>query len=599
MKIDTPRSLCLLATAVFTLGVGRLEAQCLPPPMDQWFPDPGTQVEFGLEVAISGDWAVVGACLEDLTSPFREDAGAAYVYRRTASVWMFHSKLTASDAAAFDQFGVDVDIDGATIVVGARQHNHAASYWLNAGAAYVFEFDGVNNWSQSTELLNSDGTPSVGEFAATVGISGDTIVVGSQFDDALCADCGGTYVYVEPALGWSASPLLFETAKLVSSFPSNGLQFGDEVAIDGETIIVGAWRDDTGGVLDSGAVYVFEKLASGWATGTTSSARIVLDAPQSDSEFGVRLDVQEDSTADLVAITARSYSLIADHSGAAFAVDEPMGGWSGEITVSANLLSSQITAFDNYGLGISIDGNRIVVGSPQDDPPGHEDIGRAFVFERQSGKWVDTYWLQADLHDSTGTYAAYMGGGVAIEGTTVLVGAHLDDNPAGPDAGTVLVYDLTPCHVQLYCFCDGGAPCMNTDSSAGCSNSSGAGTLLVDYGTTSVAGNDLMLSATGLPINQFGIMFMGGAAAEHSFGDGHICVAAGGIGIFRYLPPQNSGPLGQIVEGPIVSRSQSFAPAGRIGVGDTWYFQCWYRDPMGPCGFGFNFSNALAATFIP
>jgi hypothetical protein len=114
-----------------------------------------------------------------------------------------------------------------------------------------------------------------------------------------------------------------------------------------------------------------------------------------------------------------------------------------------------------------------------------------------------------------------------------------------------------------------------------------------------VAADDLFLTATDLPPNQFGIFFMGPAQIEVPFGDGKLCVGAGSAGLYRYRA-QSSGPAGVLVEGPIVGTSLSrFLPAGRIAVGATWSFQNWHRDPGGPCGFAFNTSNGMSVTFVP
>jgi hypothetical protein len=93
---------------------------------------------------------------------------------------------------------------------------------------------------------------------------------------------------------------------------------------------------------------------------------------------------------------------------------------------------------------------------------------------------------------------------------------------------------------------------------------------------------------------------MGGGQVQAPFGDGLRCVGAGGLGIFRFHPIQNSGATGTITLGPaFAARSQAFPFNGRIDPGETWYFQGWYRDPMGPCGTAFNLSNGVAATFGP
>ena len=112
-------------------------------------------------------------------------------------------------------------------------------------------------------------------------------------------------------------------------------------------------------------------------------------------------------------------------------------------------------------------------------------------------------------------------------------------------------------------------------------------------------GDDMVLRVINLVANQFGIIYMGDASMPAvPFGDGQRCV--GGAELFRF-PVRFSGPQAIFGEGPgIVAFSASnFPSGGHIAAGDTWYFQGWYRDPLGPCGSGFNLSNAVAVTFVP
>jgi hypothetical protein len=149
--------------------------------------------------------------------------------------------------------------------------------------------------------------------------------------------------------------------------------------------------------------------------------------------------------------------------------------------------------------------------------------------------------------------------------------------------------------VTPYCFCAVGI-CGNADPSAGCANSTGSGALLTAAGTTSVANDDLFLTMAPLPINKFGIFFMGTTTPMLPFGDGYRCV--GGM-LFRY-PVLNSGAGGTISFGPIVGYANAnFPPAGNIASGSSWNFQGWYRDPTGPCGTGFNLTQGKAITFTP
>lgn len=151
--------------------------------------------------------------------------------------------------------------------------------------------------------------------------------------------------------------------------------------------------------------------------------------------------------------------------------------------------------------------------------------------------------------------------------------------------------------VSPYCFCANVAPCGNLDPLAGCRNSTGNGARATWQGTTSVSQDDLVLRAVSVPTNVFGLVFMGSQQTAPTFlFDGLLCT--GGT-TFRF-PLKSSGNAGQIVEGPgIVAHSATFGLAGTIQAGDTWNFQTWFRDPIGPCLLTANLSNALAVTFVP
>lgn len=153
--------------------------------------------------------------------------------------------------------------------------------------------------------------------------------------------------------------------------------------------------------------------------------------------------------------------------------------------------------------------------------------------------------------------------------------------------------------INEYCYCDlDGSPCGNDDPAAGCANTSGSGAHLSFSGTHSVSADDLVLTTEGIPPQNFGLYFMGAGQIEYPFGSGLRCVGAGGQGIFRYAPA-SSGAHGVLIEGPGIAALSCvrFPAAGCIQAGSTWNFQCWYRDPQGPCGEEFNTSNGLSVQF--
>jgi hypothetical protein len=143
-------------------------------------------------------------------------------------------------------------------------------------------------------------------------------------------------------------------------------------------------------------------------------------------------------------------------------------------------------------------------------------------------------------------------------------------------------------------------PCGNWDGVSGCRNSTGVGAWLGGFGSASVLADDLELTATNLPPNSMGRLFMGGGTIDVPFGDGLLCAGSGGHGQYRY-PVQAAGPNGTLTLGPGIKEfSQGhFSGTGPITAGSTWHFQAWYRNPAGPCGSGFNTTNAFSVTFAP
>jgi hypothetical protein len=181
--------------------------------------------DFGTSVALSGDTAVVGA-------PFDDDAGSAsgsaYVFVRSGTRWSQQQKLTASDAAPNDDFGLAVALSGDTAVVGAENNS-----------AYVFVRSGTR-WSEQQKLTASDAAAGAGGFFGnSVAVSGDTAVVGAYADVDAGGDSGAAYVFVRSGTRWS------EQQKLTASDAAAGIRFGNSVAVSGDTAVVGAYADDS------------------------------------------------------------------------------------------------------------------------------------------------------------------------------------------------------------------------------------------------------------------------------------------------------------------------------------------------------------------
>ncbi len=464
------------------------------------------------------------------------------------------------------------------------------------------------------------------------------VAVGAIRDDDGASDAGAVWILLLESNGTvHCAKKISATQGGFTGILNSGDLFGQSVISLGDfdeaggsslAIAVGAPRDDSAGV-SMGAVWIIFLDSTGMVHSTNPIK--IYDGAEGflgfDSiEFGLRLasaDLDGNGSNDLFvgdshnsidgAATGAVWALLLQYPASPTVLSQHK--------ISNSGLGGIFTGGDAFGYSVAtlhVNDDSVIdlaVGAIGDiDLP---VAGAVYLLQLTASGTVDCYSKisgtrggftgHLDLDDEFGSSVAPIDLNGDDQWDELAVGAQNDDDDAGGgtglDRGAVWVLSRTNPLILPYCFGNGATiacPCMNeaTDME-GCKNSSDRGANLeASAGTTSVLADDLILSATQLPQNQFGIFYMGGGFHGVLFGDGLRCVSPGGIGLFRYLPPQNSGALGQIVLGPgIVAHSQSFPPAGHIVAGATWHFQAWYRDPTGPCGTAFNLSNALAVTF--
>ena len=213
--------------------------------------------EFGFSVSISDNTAIVGNFRNDDAG---QDSGSAYIFERNtggANNWGEVVKLTASDAAATDYFGFSVSISGDTAIVGAFLNDNNAG--TNSGSAYIFERNagGANNWGEVRQLNASDAA-AFDSFGISVSISGDTAIVGAVGNDDAGTTSGSTYIFKR---NMSGANMWGEGQKITASDAAREDQFGRAVGISGDTVIVGTPYDDDAGE-SSGSAYIFENSST-------------------------------------------------------------------------------------------------------------------------------------------------------------------------------------------------------------------------------------------------------------------------------------------------------------------------------------------------
>ena len=216
-----------------------------------------------------------------------DDSGAAYPIT-IDPIWSQQAYLKASNTEASDAFGQSVAVSGNTLVVGAPfeesgatgvNGNQADNSADEAGAAYVFVRAGTT-WTQQAYLKASNAEAG-DQFGKVVGISGDTVVVGTSSEESNATgvngdqadnsfvQAGAAYVFVRAGTTWT------QQAYLKASNTGVADNFGYSVAISGDTVVVGAVLEDSGAIGvngnqadnsagGSGAAYVFVRGGTSW-----------------------------------------------------------------------------------------------------------------------------------------------------------------------------------------------------------------------------------------------------------------------------------------------------------------------------------------------
>src|SRR6059058_5535853 len=217
--------------------------------------------EFGYRVALADNTLLVGAFTATVGGVASQ--GAAYVFTQSDGTWSESQKLTASDGALFDNFGASVALDGSTLVVGAN----GATVGGNAaqGAVYVFT-ESNGTWTQTQKLTANDGA-AYDNFGLSVALKGSTILVGSP-RAAIGANAGqgALYVFTESNGTWS------QTQKLTASDGATNDSFGESVALDGSTALIGAYNATINGHTWQGAAYIFTESNGSWSEGQRLTA---------------------------------------------------------------------------------------------------------------------------------------------------------------------------------------------------------------------------------------------------------------------------------------------------------------------------------------
>ncbi len=372
---------------------------------------------FGGAVSVSGDTLVVG-CGGSIGGS--SSATSVFVFVRQGGSWSFQAPLSPSFIAPSDQLGRSVAISGDTIVIGAPGEDSNSTMingdrtnntLENFGAAYVFVRTGTA-WNEQS-YLKASNSGREDSFGLAVSISGNTIVVGADGEDSSstsidgdegnnsASGSGAAYVFIRNGTNWTKQAYL----KASNCGPSD--HFGRAVSVSVDTIVVGAFQEDSGAInvngnqldnsaIDSGAAYVFSRNGSSW----TQQAYLKASNTGAYDAFGWSVSVERNA----VAVGAAWF----------------FGGEdSGAVGIAGDQLNE--TALDS---------------------------GAAYFFSRTGAIWTEHSYVKAS---NTGAGDLF-GQAVGISQGTAVVGAYMEDssttgvngtpNEAASNSGAAYVFDL-------------------------------------------------------------------------------------------------------------------------------------------------------------
>ena len=252
-------------------------------------------------------------------------------------------------------------------------------------------------------------------FGDSVSVDGNSVIVGATKDDDQGINAGGAYVFVRTGSTWT------QQQKLVAADGASSDDFGDAVSISGDSAVVGSWRDDDAG-FNTGSAYIFSRSGTNWV----QQKKLVASDADAGDFFGGSVSID----GDLVVVGSSQDDDNGDLSGSAYVYARSGTDWTEQ---------QKLTAFDGafvdrFGGSVSIAGESVVVGAPGDDDEGSGG-GSAYVFTRSGSTWS----LQQKVTAEDGPGGRALGISVSVSGDTVVAGAW-KDNLDGPDSGSTYVF---------------------------------------------------------------------------------------------------------------------------------------------------------------
>lgn len=349
----------------------------------------------------------------------------AYVFTKNGNTWVQSQKLSRISVNNYDHesFGFSVAIEGDTIVVGAPRESIEEGK-IGTGTAYIFTRNG-DTWSQTQKLLASDKW--IGDnFGENVAIHGNTIIVGAPFVDSNLDSNGEIIEHGAAYVFTKNNNIWSQTQKLLVTDKKTDAYLGVSIALNDNILVVGATYDTSEGV-QSGSAYIFTKNGNSWI----QSQKIVANDKSVSDHFGVSVAIDNE---DSILVGAhREDSDGKDNNGAVYVFTKNGDIWE----QSQKILADDRESDDLFGISVAVEGNTMIVGAYREDSGTKTENGKVYVFTKNNNKWNQQGKILATDKDTLDLF----GYAVTIKNNTIFVGAYLDDNNGKSNNGAVYVYE--------------------------------------------------------------------------------------------------------------------------------------------------------------
>ncbi|WP_052713148.1 FG-GAP repeat protein [Pseudoalteromonas rubra] len=397
----------LSACAILTALAGHCFAQ------DRLLANDGrAQDYFGYGAAIDGNTVLVGAHQADVNDI--KDGGVGYVYVLGDKGWQQQAKLVAKPLSADDTLGGKVVLNNNIAMLGGMRRDDKGK---DAGAVVAFERN-AGAWTQAQIVTAPDAKPG-DAFGQSLALTDTTLVIGAPRNDTKANDAGAAYIFQRTGDSWRYH------SKIMASDGAAGDLFGIDVAIDGNTIAVGADLHDKTAE-NAGAVYVYVLEENQWQ----QQAKLMAADGGDTDIFGVRVAISGDTA--LISARRDDVEGLGVDAGSAYIFERTGTRW----TQSQKLTSPDGAADDRFGRGVALSGDTAIISAMNHDAQG-KDTGALYVYKKHANGWHYSSKVAAKNAQAGDQFGWNVG---LSGGKAVIATPHHDAN--GKESGAVYVQDL-------------------------------------------------------------------------------------------------------------------------------------------------------------